>query len=305
MDNNQDQIQPRQSTAKPDWLKRFLRECKNEGEAFIIMRSRLLTEAARLIVWYFTDDLECHENGVPGQACRIVEWFIVHKIRHQPNLRDPRVRRMFLDYMRDKMLLIVACSVLLAAKMNSRELPVTARETNLVLGLKGVDCKLPDVLEMKMKIYKTLDYHVPTTTSVEIGEMLAHELKVEPNVLPVVAKIIDEADLHRYDIETSMRRMTKSRGLDDCEKRVRTLYLAAGGVAAALKTASEQKGVSQKLAKMLQTSTEYIKCIRDVILEETAKERPVVENPLAILQRKRKSFDDTYDAGKPGTSKHA
>ncbi|XP_039764128.1 uncharacterized protein LOC120636634 [Pararge aegeria] len=295
MDNNAKSVTQVNNT--PEWLKRFLEESEREGNNFALMGSRMLRQKARSIVWYISEKFNCHRNGIPGQACCIVEWYIVYVMRKQSNLEESAIARVVLEYIRPRMLLIMACSIVLAAKMNSAMLPVTATATRTVLALEGFLFSINEVVCMEMEILKALEFRVPLMTSVEVGEMLAHELAVQPQVLPAVTKLIDMAELCRYDVEKVVRWVARSRGLSNCDTRVRTLHLAAGGVAAAVKTASNMIGVSEKLATMLQVPTGYIKCLRDIIVTETAKERPHIDKPLATLQRKRKNNDD--DCSRP------
>ncbi|CAH2224004.1 jg13 [Pararge aegeria aegeria] len=111
--------------------------------------------------------------------------------------------------------------------MNSAMLPVTATATRTVLALEGFLFSINEVVCMEMEILKALEFRVPLMTSVEVGEMLAHELAVQPQVLPAVTKLIDMAELCRYDVEKVVRWVARSRGLSNYEE-VRCFMLKSG-----------------------------------------------------------------------------
>ncbi|CAH2103337.1 unnamed protein product [Euphydryas editha] len=262
-----------------DWLERLLEDC--EREAIDYRNVKLLKQEGRSAVWNVCVMLGCVSHGVPGQACRLLERYLYKFISTHENISDPETQLVLIETIMPRLLLMITCCVQLAAKMSSADTYNNASLVRIALLTKGVSYTAEEINSTEAEIFKALDFRVPLWTSVDMGELLAAELKLPTQVIKAVTLVVDLAEYYRADIEQKV--LWAANLSPTTQSSVRSLHLSAGAVAAAVRLSPHRVDPVPTLGRLLRLPHAYIECLRDVILKK------LLSNHTTPTMLKRKS----------------
>nr|XP_026500640.1 uncharacterized protein LOC113404094 [Vanessa tameamea] len=263
-----------------DWLERLLEDC--EREAIDYRNVKLLKREGRSAVWNVCMMLGCLSHGVPGQACHLFERYLYRLLNSQGNLSDPESQVVIVDNIMPRFLLMITCCVQLSAKMSSADTHNNASLLRIALLTKGISYSTEEINATEADIFKMLDFRMPLWTSVDMGELLATELKLPAQIIKAVARIVDLSEYYREDIERKVFWAANLTSTTQNVTGIRSLHLSAGAVAAAVRLSPHRPDPAPALARLLRLPQAYIECLRDVILKQMAGNRTTP----TILKRK-------------------
>ncbi|XP_050361147.1 uncharacterized protein LOC126780588 [Nymphalis io] len=266
---------------QPDWLECLLEDC--EREAIDYQNVKLLKLEGRSAIWNVCMMLDCLSHGVPGQACHLFERYLYRLLNNQGNLSDPQSRVAIIENIMPRFLLMITCCVQLSAKMSSADTHNHASLLKMALLAKGVLYSTEEIIATEEEIFKMLDFRIPLWTSVDMGELLATELKLPSHIIKAVARIVDLSEYYREDIEKKVVWAANLSSTYQNITSIRSLHLSAGSVAAAVRLSPLRPDVAPALARLLRIPQAYVECLRDVILKQMTSHRTTP----TILKRKK------------------
>ncbi|CAG9558134.1 unnamed protein product [Danaus chrysippus] len=262
------------NNVKPEWIEPLLYD--SECEASETYGFKLLKQEGRCIVWNMAITLGYRKKGIPGQACRLLERYFYFIFRSYAERPTGALRNAILENMKNRIMLLIACSVQLAVKMSSAEARITPKVIRLALLCKGITYTVKEIIQAEAEIFSVIGYRVPLRTSVEVAEQLAAEVGMSEGMVKAISIIMDMAEYKRNIVEKKMR--WAATGTTSTPGFVRTLHLCAGAVAAAATfypRAMESLDAGTclaQLANLVDSPQAYITSIAHVIIAQILSE---------------------------------
>ncbi|CAG4961997.1 unnamed protein product [Parnassius apollo] len=254
----------------PYWLDGLLEECDNEAKDHMVYPIKLLQRESRAAVWNLCSHFCVDQCGVPALACRLLERYLSVLHRHHILLRNGSEEwHTFKMKLTEKMPLLIATCIQLAAKMGSVKAKLNANIIRVGLLCKGANYSIRNINDTEFEVYRTLEYRIPFWTSVDAGLFLAFELGMPIDKLHKVATMVDFAEFLRDCIEKKVQLVANLSPTSRNTSNMRTLHLVAGAVSAIFRFLHlDELGCTGRLAKLTRAPFSYIKCISDIICAE-------------------------------------
>ncbi|CAG9781800.1 unnamed protein product [Diatraea saccharalis] len=274
----------------PEWLSQ-LTEDKDESNNDEELLVKLLENDGRRAIWNMCSTLGVDSNGVPGEACRLVERYLAVQMRNFLSMPTGSGEwEAFKRSLTSRLPLTMISCIQLASKMNGATFHVKAKVVRACLLCKGITFSIVDIVQSEFNVFRVLGYRLSLWTSVEIGEALALDVGMPQEMLEGVALFINISEYRRDRLLKRVRWAANLTSRSEGFNRtiLRTLHLAAACVAAAARYLNF-KGPDPlpQLAKLTRAPVCYLRGICDIILASTLNDDII--NSTSPRKRKRDS----------------
>ncbi|CAH2985275.1 unnamed protein product [Chilo suppressalis] len=252
---------------------------------------KLLVNEGRIALWHMCSRVGVNVNGVPGQACRLIETYFSEQLRIF--FKSQRGSSEWLPFKQSLLthlpLTMMSC-VQLASKMNGAPFRITAGMARIYLACKGFQFTLSEIIKSELEVFFALNWCIPILTNVEIGHLLATEVGMPKEMLPGVSIIVDSAEFRLNAVHRRMLRTVNDLPIDERKDYLGTLsalHLVAGCViATALFLRFKGVDPAPRLADLTNANIPFLRCISNIIYSLTVLENRNVSSD--FLTRKRK-----------------
>ncbi|XP_026731132.1 uncharacterized protein LOC113496185 [Trichoplusia ni] len=286
-----------EETFASDFVENLIEEFEKEARVEAAWPILVVSSKIRNQVWNICESVGQSARGVPATACRLLERFLsMSSQKYLKEHRDTVSWERYKQTLGKQLYLIIVACVQLVAKNCDRVTHVPASLMRAVLLKAGIQHSKSEILAMEINVFKTLNYRLPTWTTLEIAEFLASLLglskdaKIRNTLIPIMNLTEYHRDVLEYHVKAwdEAIRTPGSSSSKPAGSTVHNLHMCAGVVSAAVRhlRPPEANDAAQRLAAALRADACYIKAISDVIVKRILPERkkPVTN----ILKRKRR-----------------
>ncbi|KAL4705680.1 hypothetical protein ACJJTC_018753 [Scirpophaga incertulas] len=267
----------------PAWLESAIEESKREDDRDEGWTVQLLNREARTTLWNMCRIFHASDDGIPGQACRLLERYISAQSRHYSSLNIGALEWQLIKMrMSAQMPRAFATCIQLASKMNNRKRYCDTKMIHRYLQSYDAELSIKAITDFEFTVYKELEFRIPLWTSVQLAEALALMIGMPHSLLRNIALLVNYAEYKRVELDELVRNAVV--GLTHCVNShahpmtLRTLHLAAACVCAITKDKHSDcyKGPNPlgKLAQMVQVSMCYLHCVSNIIFQHVLLDYP-------------------------------
>ncbi|CAH0578234.1 unnamed protein product [Chrysodeixis includens] len=306
MDQNGEEI-----TFAAEFVENLVQDYENEARVEAAWPILVMNAGIRTQVWNICESIGQSSRGVPATACRLLERFLSTSTqKYLSEQRDSASWERYKITLGTQIYLSIVACIQLVAKNCDRVSHVPASVMRAVLMKAGIQHTKAEILAMEIKVFKTLDFRLPTWSTLETAEFLATLLGLnkDAKVKSTLTPILDLTEYHRDVLEYHIKawdEATNTPGSSSSKPgvvSVHNLHISAGAVCAAARHAPPrarraprntcdtcdprepgdtcgpggsdgEPDAPQRLATILRAEVAYLRAITDVIVKRILPQR--------------------------------